>query len=42
MICSSMIASVRKNAGLGDPPDAFYTNDVESENNIIIKEGSRV
>ncbi len=33
-----MIASVRKNAGLGDPPDAFYTNDVESENCIIKRE----
>ena len=38
MICSSMIASVRRNAGLGDPPDAFYTNDVESENCIIKRE----
>ena len=33
-----MIASVRRNAGLGDPPEAFYTNDVESENCIIKRE----
>jgi len=32
---SSMLKSVRQSSGLGSPPDAFYTNDVESANRII-------
>ena len=32
---SSMLRSVREASGLGSPPDAFYTNDVESANRII-------
>ena len=32
---SSMIRSVREASGLGNPPDAFYTNNVESANRII-------
>ena len=30
-----MLKSVRIKAGLGDPPQPFYTNDVESQNNVI-------
>lgn len=37
-MCNSVTASVRTNAGLGDPADAFYSNDVESENCIIKRE----
>lgn len=32
MMKSSMIASVRTNAGLGNPPIKFYTNDSENTN----------
>ena len=31
----SMLASVREEAGLGSPPEPFYTNAVESKNNIL-------
>ena len=30
-----MLKSVRIKAGLGDPPQPFYTNGVESQNNVI-------
>ena len=32
---SCMLRPLRKSAGLGSPPDPFYTNDVESANRII-------
>ena len=32
---SSMLRSVRQSAGLGSPPDQFYTNDIESINRVI-------
>ena len=32
---SSMLRSVRQSAGLGNPPDQFYTNDIESINRVI-------
>ena len=32
---SSMLKSVRQSAGLGSPPDQFYTNDIESINRVI-------
>ena len=32
---SSMLKSVREVSGLGNPPDAFYANNVESANRII-------
>ena len=32
---SCMLKPVREFAGLGSPPDPFYTNDVESANRII-------
>ena len=32
---SSMLKSVREVSGMGSPPDAFYTNDVESASRII-------
>ena len=32
---SSVLKSVREVSGLGSPPDAFYTNDVESANRVI-------
>ena len=32
---SSMIRPVRESAGLGNPPEPFYTNDIESMNRII-------
>lgn len=32
---SSMLKSIRRASGLGNPPDAFYTNDVESINRVI-------
>ena len=31
----SMLASVREQAGLGSPPEPFYTNAVESKNNVL-------
>ena len=31
----SMLRSVRRASGLGDPPEPFYTNDVESMNRVI-------
>ena len=30
-----MLKEKRIASGLGDPPEPFYTNDVESQNNII-------
>ena len=35
VVRSSMIASVRKAAQLGDPPERFYTNASESTNNVL-------
>ena len=31
----SMLASIREQAGLGSPPEPFYTNAIESKNNIL-------
>ena len=31
----SMLRSVQHASGLGDPPEPFYTNDVESMNRVI-------
>jgi len=35
VICTSMIASVRSQAGLGSPPKSFTTNSNESLNNLL-------
>lgn len=35
MVKTTMLKSVKVAAGLGNPPQPFYTNDVESHNNII-------
>ena len=35
VIESSMLASVRESAGLGNPPEPFYTNEIESINRVI-------
>lgn len=35
VVKQSMLRSVREEAGLGSPPDAFYTNASESLNSII-------
>ena len=35
VIESSMLASVRESAGLGSPPEPFYTNEIESINRVI-------
>ena len=34
-IQETMIKEKRIASGLGDPPESFYTNDVESQNNVI-------
>ena len=31
----NMLYSIREQAGLGSPPEPFYTNAVESKNNIL-------
>ena len=31
----SMLRPVREKAGLGCPPSPYYTNDIESKNNIL-------
>ena len=35
VIVKSMLRPVREKAGLGCPPSPYYTNDVESKNNIL-------
>ena len=35
LMCTSMVASVRANAGLGSPPKPFTTNSNESLNNLL-------
>ena len=35
MVKRTMLKPVRVSAGLGNPPQPFYTNDVESHNNVI-------
>ena len=35
VIESSMLASVRESAGLGSPPEPFYTNEIESIKRVI-------
>ena len=35
VVKDSMLASVREQAGLGSPPEPFYTNAIESKNNIL-------
>ena len=35
LMCTSMVASVRANAGLGNPPKPFTTNSNESLNNLL-------
>ena len=35
VIQSSMLATVRESAGLGSPPEPFYTNEIESINRVI-------
>ena len=35
VMCHSMLRPVREDAGLGCPPEAFYTNASESVNNVI-------
>ena len=37
VVQSTMLKPVRMYAGLGNPPKPFYTNDVESHNNVIKK-----
>ena len=37
VVRSTMLKPVRMHAGLGNPPQPFYTNDVESHNNVIKK-----
>ena len=37
VVRSTMLKPVRMYAGLGNPPKPFYTNDVESHNNVIKK-----
>ena len=34
-MCHSMLRPIREDAGLGCPPEAFYTNASESVNNVI-------
>ena len=33
--CMIQIGTLREQAGLGSPPTPYYTNDVESKNNIL-------
>lgn len=35
VISKSMLRPVREKAGLGSPPEPYYTNDIESKNNIL-------
>ena len=35
VIAKSMLRSIREKAGLGSPPEPYYTNDIESKNNIL-------
>lgn len=35
VIESSMLAPIRQAAGLGNPPEPFYTNEIESINRVI-------
>ena len=35
VIAKSMLRPVREKAGLGSPPEPYYTNDIESKNNIL-------
>ena len=30
-----MLRCVREDAGLGSPPEQYYTNEIESKNNIL-------
>ena len=30
-----MLRPIREKAGLGSPPEPYYTNDIESKNNIL-------
>ena len=38
VIARSMVQEVRQNAGLGCPPEPYYTNEVESKNKLIKEE----
>ena len=38
VITECMIQDVRQNAGLGSPPEPYYTNEVESKNKVIKEE----
>ena len=35
VIAKSMLRPIREKAGLGSPPEPYYTNDIESKNNIL-------
>ena len=35
VVAHNMIRPLRKKAGLGSPPKPYYTNEVESKNNIL-------
>ena len=35
VIAASMLSSLREKAGLGSPPEPYYTNEIESKNNIL-------
>ena len=35
VIAASMLCSLREKAGLGSPPEPYYTNEIESKNNIL-------
>ena len=35
VIATSMLYPIREKAGLGSPPEPYYTNDIESKNNIL-------
>ena len=35
VVATTMIRPVRETAGLGSPPQPYYTNDIESKNNIL-------
>ena len=35
VIAKSMLHPIREKAGLGSPPEPYYTNDIESKNNVL-------
>ena len=35
VIAKSMLRPIQEKAGLGSPPEPYYTNDIESKNNIL-------